>query len=85
VAQYAKHAGKISLVITDMMMPIMDGATAIREIKRINRFAKILVVSGLDVDDDVKSGVSGFVTKPYTAPELAQKVRDALDGAVARN
>jgi len=42
-------------------------------------------VSGLDVDDDVKSGVSGFVTKPYTAPELAQKVRDALDGAVARN
>ena len=85
VAQYAKHAGKISLVITDMMMPIMDGATAIREIKRINRFAKILIVSGLDVDDDVKSGVSGFVTKPYTAPELAQKVRDALDGAVARN
>jgi hypothetical protein len=80
---YAKRPKEISLVLTDMMMPVMDGAAAVQEIRRINPSAKIVAVSGLNIADDTRAAVNHFLAKPYTAPELVQLVRDVLHPRVA--
>jgi CheY-like chemotaxis protein len=84
VAIYAERAEEIALVITDMMMPVMDGAGVVAEVRHINPSARIIVVSGLDVNEDLKRSANGFLAKPYTGPELAQAVHDALNISVAQ-
>jgi PAS domain S-box-containing protein len=75
---YQRKAQEIALVLTDMMMPIMDGASAIQEIKRINPSAKIVAVSGLNIQPEIRANVHQFLAKPYTSIELVQLVRDVL-------
>ncbi len=47
VTIYAQYQQQISVVLLDMMMPEMDGAIAIRKLKKINPHVKIIVISGL--------------------------------------
>ncbi len=83
VAIYAQHQQEIALVVTDMMMPVMDGAALIRILTRINPEVKILAASGLTSNHTVnKSGGAGaqhFLTKPYTAETLLRAMRVLLD------
>jgi CheY-like chemotaxis protein len=83
VAVYAKHEDKIAVVLTDMMMPVMDGAATIRALMRINPFVKIIAASGLNANGNaVKLSVPDvkyFLTKPYTAGILLTTLRAALD------
>jgi CheY-like chemotaxis protein len=83
VAEYAKQPRGVDLVLTDMIMPVMDGAATVREIRRINPSAKLIVMSGLDVGQELKSSVDGFLAKPYSASDLARMVRDVLDESVS--
>jgi PAS domain S-box-containing protein len=82
LAQYAQHAKEISLVITDMAMPFMDGAAMIRALRKINPEFRIIGMSGLlnaDQTAELQSlNVSGFLNKPFTAENLLHSVRDAL-------
>lgn len=82
LAQYAQHAKEISLVITDMAMPFMDGAAMIRALKKINPDFSIIGMSGLlnaDQTAELQSlNVSGFLTKPFTAESLLHSIRDAM-------
>lgn len=55
----------------------------VREIRRINPSAKLIVMSGLDVGQELKSSVDGFLAKPYSASDLARMVRDVLDESVS--
>ncbi len=80
---YTRRAHEIALVLTDMMMPIMDGATAIQEMKRINPSVKIVAVSGLNIHEDTRASVHEFLAKPYTALELVQLVNEVLHPQVA--
>jgi len=79
VELYATQASQIAVVLTDMMMPVMDGAATIPLLKRINPSAKIIVVSGLETAKEVRAAVSDFLPKPYSAKTLVQLVRDVLD------
>ena len=83
VAVYAEHKNKIAVVITDMMMPIMDGPNTIRAIMRINPNVKIIAASGLNANGSVAkisgSGVKHILTKPYTAGTLLRVMRTILD------
>jgi PAS domain S-box-containing protein len=78
VALYAEKAQEIALVLTDMMMPVMDGAAAVQELRRINPSVKIVVVSGLAINRDTRASVNDFLAKPYTAVDLTQIVSDVL-------
>jgi CheY-like chemotaxis protein len=82
LAQYAQHAKEISLVITDMAMPFMDGPTMIRTLRKIDPEFKIIGMSGLlnaDQTAELQSlNVSGFLTKPFTAESLLHTIRDAM-------
>jgi hypothetical protein len=79
VALYAKQSKQIAVVLTDMMMPVMDGAETVLALKRINPLVKIIVVSGLEIPNDTKKIVHCTLAKPFTAQALMQLVRDAVD------
>jgi len=87
VALYAKQAQQIALVLTDMMMPIMDGAATIQVLQRINPAVKIIVASGIDSGENVakaaSAGVHDFLPKPYTAETLLKLFREVLDRPAA--
>ncbi|QKQ76184.1 response regulator [Nostoc sp. TCL240-02] len=76
IALYAEHRDEISLVLTDMVMPSMDGITTIRTLRKINPDVKIIAVSGLTSTDKVNTaydmGIKAFLSKPYTASQLLQ-------------
>lgn len=78
IALYAEHRDKISLVLTDMLMPSMDGITTIRTLRKINPNVKIIAVSGLTSQDKVNiaydMGIKAFLYKPYTASQLLQTI-----------
>ena len=83
VAVYAKHEKEISVVLTDMMMPVMDGLAMIHALMRMNPAVKVIAASGLNANGNVAkvsgAGVKHFLTKPYTAATLLKTMRAILD------
>jgi len=67
----------------DLGMPGMGGLECLREIKKINAQARVLVASGYSgskmIDEAMRAGASGFLAKPYRLMEMMHKVRDVLD------
>lgn len=74
IALYAQHKNKISAAIIDMMMPNMDGTTAINTLRKMNPLLRIIAVSGLATCEQTllnhKTTHTVFLPKPYTAQEL---------------
>jgi CheY-like chemotaxis protein len=85
LAIYVQHKNEIAAVLTDMTMPIMDGAATIQALKRIHPAVKIIAASGLTANGStvhVPGGdVKRFLTKPYTAGTLLKALRATLDEA----
>jgi len=82
VAQYAAHGHEIALVITDMMMPIMDGPRTIRALRKLNPNVKIIAASGLQGNEPNSRErglqVQAFLAKPYTAERLLATIHQVL-------
>ena len=80
---YREHSRDISLVLTDMMMPVMDGAAMIRELNSCDPKLPIIATSGLaeagreEQARDV--GARKFMSKPYTATNLLWAVHELLN------
>ncbi len=75
--------GSIDLVITDLNMPVMDGAATVHALRRIDPKVKIIVSSGLLTEmDPVKLAmlnIQGSLTKPYSADKLVSTVHRVLN------
>jgi two-component system, cell cycle sensor histidine kinase and response regulator CckA len=82
VALYAENKEKIKIVLTDMMMPFMDGPATIRALQRLNPQVKIIAASGLAANDKAAEalglGVQIFLPKPYTAEKLLTAISSLL-------
>jgi hypothetical protein len=82
VSQFAVHREEIDLVLTDMAMPIMDGTTTIRALKRIDPQVRIVASSGLGFGSPGSvhpaDSVQGFLTKPFTTDQLLRTVQEAI-------
>ena len=82
VALYAQHKDEIKVVLTDMMMPYMDGPATIRALQKMNPRVKIIASSGLTetarMAEVSNGGVSRFLSKPYTAEKLLETVAEIL-------
>jgi PAS domain S-box-containing protein len=79
---YKQHQGEIAGVLIDLMMPIMDGLTAIAHLRQANERLYIVAMSGID-DIDVVSqakdlGVQHFVPKPFTTQDLLQVFQEMV-------
>ena len=83
VAVYAQRRFEIDLVLTDMMMPVMDGPAAVHVLRRIRPDVPIVATSGLDASSRTSKmkelGVTHFLAKPYSAQNLLHVMRAALD------
>jgi CheY-like chemotaxis protein len=70
------------LIITDIMMPQMDGFKLLKELKSSPLTSKIpiLVISGHGqmIDSFQVLGIEGFLTKPFSTSQLLQKVHEIL-------
>jgi PAS domain S-box-containing protein len=82
VALFAENKKEIKAVITDIMMPVMDGAAAIIALRKINPDVKIIAASGLGSKGQVKppprSSIQAFLSKPYTAEKLLKALAAVL-------
>jgi PAS domain S-box-containing protein len=82
IALYAKNMDQISAVLMDMMLPSLDGLTAIRTLKKINPNVKIIASSGLMSNDKLEAiaenGVTTLLSKPYTINELLLALQKVL-------
>ena len=78
-----KHAGEIKLLITDVIMPEMNGRDLAERMQWLYPSMKILFMSGYTADVVVNRGVLdkgvNFIQKPFSMRNLAVKVREALD------
>ena len=77
------HKGKIQLLLTDVVMPQMDGKILASLLQDVYQDLRVLYVSGYATDvlsryGVLKRGVS-LLHKPFTGAELAHKVREVLD------
>ncbi|WP_414568827.1 GAF domain-containing protein [Nostoc sp. CCY 9925] len=82
ISLYAQHKNKISMVLMDMMMPSMDGLTAINIMQQMNPQVKIMGISGMVTDNQMveaaNAGVNIFLRKPYTFHKLLHAINDFL-------
>lgn len=82
VSVYAPLKHKIALVITDMMMPIMDGPATIRVLRKINPDVRIIATSGLTGirKDSSHQEIlfDHFLQKPYAADTLLRTIKQVL-------
>jgi two-component system cell cycle sensor histidine kinase/response regulator CckA len=78
-------AEKIDLLITDVVMPRLDGPGLVREVREIRSDIKVIFISGyaedafrqrLDSDSDID-----FLSKPFSLKQLAAKVKDVMGGS----
>lgn len=81
VALYAQRSTDIKVVITDIVMPYMDGFATIRALRKLNPFIDIIVSTGTgdkstNPGDD--SGVKAVLSKPYTAETLLKTLAEVL-------
>jgi CheY-like chemotaxis protein len=75
--------GPFELVLTDMIMPRMNGAELARNLSRIRPGIPIVYMSGYTEESvvrDVANSPGAFLAKPFTAAALLETVRRSLDG-----
>jgi two-component system cell cycle sensor histidine kinase/response regulator CckA len=79
------HDGEISLILTDVVMPGMNGRDVVELVRAQRPSVKAIFTSGYTQDTIVDHGVVDadieFISKPYDPRELARRVRDVLDTA----
>jgi PAS domain S-box-containing protein len=77
-----EHKEKIHLLMTDMVMPEMNGRQLAAELREIHPGIKNLFMSGYTANVIAQSGVLGegthFIQKPFSIHDLALKIREAL-------
>lgn len=71
---------RLDLMVTDVVMPGMDGPTLVKKVKEIKPDLKVIFMSGYTEDKlkDHDSGNIHFLPKPFTLKQLAAKVKEVL-------
>jgi signal transduction histidine kinase len=84
VAAYSRRRGDIAAVITDMMMPVMDGAATIAALVALDPGVRVIGTSGLGLDGQAlpgdTAGVASFLAKPYTTEALLRTLHHVIHG-----
>jgi two-component system cell cycle sensor histidine kinase/response regulator CckA len=80
---------KIDLLITDVVMPKMDGPGLVREVRETHPDMKVIFISGYTEDSfrqrlDSDSNIH-FLPKPFSLKQLATKVKEVISGEAVLN
>jgi PAS domain S-box-containing protein len=80
----AQHSGEIDLLITDVVLPRMNGREVAEQMRALRPGLKVLYTSGYTSDAILERGVVdrgvGFLPKPFTPKTLIARVRELLEG-----
>jgi CheY-like chemotaxis protein len=83
VKLFRANARKISLVLLDMMMPVMGGEEALLEIRAIDPQIPVIGSSGYSESMAKErfgdKGLTAFLEKPYSATVLADRVKQVME------
>ncbi|MCB0065598.1 MAG: response regulator, partial [Caldilineaceae bacterium] len=80
-----EHGDALDLLVTDIVMPEVDGRQLARRLAELQPGLRVLFVSGYPADHATPRGTpdsdANFLQKPYSLHALAAKVREILDPA----
>ncbi len=80
--EYVQNHPDIDLVLMDMKMPLMDGFTATKKIKKLRPEIKIIAQTAFAIQGDkeeaLKAGCDDYISKPINATDLLKKMNDLL-------
>ena len=77
----AANEGKVDIVVSDVVMPEMDGPALFKELRKRNPSIKVIFVSGYPNEafrESMGSDDFAFLPKPFSLPQLAAKVKEEL-------
>ena len=78
---FDRRKQELHAIITDLMMPNLDGVATIRELKARGAGMPIIAASGASGDraaEAIKAGAELFLSKPFTATKLCRVLKDVL-------
>ncbi|MGH9748021.1 MAG: CHASE4 domain-containing protein [Candidatus Acidiferrales bacterium] len=83
----AAHPGPIHILVTDVVMPRLSGRELVTQLSAARPDLRVLYISGYTDDSIFRHGVLegdvAFLQKPFNLKDLAQKIREVLDGEPA--
>lgn len=86
IAQFSQNRGEVKAVLTDIMMPFMDGVTLSRTLKKMDPTIQIIATSGMGSAKGRQDKaaalaslqINTFLNKPYSANEILTAIGDLL-------
>jgi PAS domain S-box-containing protein len=82
ITQYVAHQKEVQVVVTDLAMPVMDGAAFIRVLRRLNPQVRIIAVSGYQskssLPADLGVPAEARLSKPFSGAMLLQTLQRVL-------
>ena len=81
--EIVQSGADIHLIVTDVVMPNMDGPTMVKHVKKLKPELPVIFMSGYAEEAfrrDEGSGDIHFLPKPFGLKQLATKVKDVLSG-----
>ncbi len=83
---YKKHKGEIDLIISDVIMPKMNGPKMVQNIKKEGNNVEVIFVSGYNNDDDFQKNTANYdykyLAKPFTMNSLISTIRVGINHSV---
>lgn len=82
IEYFKKNAGKIDLVLMDVMMPEMDGIECTKEIRKISDVPIIMLTAKSADDDEIEglsAGANDFITKPFNLEVLLLRIKKLIN------
>ena len=79
---FSAASGEVDLLITEVVMPGMNGREMAEQLRRLRPELKLLYISGYTADVMLRHGLSegrvNFLQKPFSASQLAHKIQEVL-------
>ncbi len=87
INQFMQHLNSVQLIITDVVLPDINGKQVYDSLLQLNPYLRVLYMSGysediITVENVLKPGVN-FIQKPFNLKDLGRKIRDILDSRKA--
>ncbi|GAB6907179.1 hypothetical protein JCM12296A_30160 [Desulfosarcina cetonica] len=81
---FEANKDRIDLIILDLIMPDLSGELVYDRVKALQPNVRVILSSGYSIEGQaetlLKKGCEGFIQKPYNLSQLAEKIRETLDG-----
>jgi two-component system cell cycle sensor histidine kinase/response regulator CckA len=83
------HRGSIDLLLTDVVMPAMNGRVLAERLQALSPGTRVLFMSGYSDAATLRAGVQtaevAFLQKPFSSAALAAKIREVLESGASRD